>query len=61
MGTYTHTTYMGAESKREGLHVFAQLIHFVVQQKLTQHCKPTVLKKISEKENGRKEGRGKLS
>ena len=28
--------------KREGLHVYTELIHFVVQQKLTPHCKTTL-------------------
>ena len=29
--------------KREGIFVYTWLIHFVAQQKLTQHCKATVL------------------
>ena len=29
-------------SKREGLYVYMWLTHFAVQQKLTQHCKPTI-------------------
>ena len=29
----------GGRSKREGIFVYIQLIHFLVQQKLTQHCK----------------------
>ena len=29
----------GREAKREGTHVYIQLIHVVVQQKLAQHCK----------------------
>ena len=29
--------------KREGVYVNTELIHFVVQQKLTQHCKPIIL------------------
>ena len=28
----------GRRSKREGIHVYLWLIHFVVKQKLTQHC-----------------------
>ena len=38
-------TWMGGmvgRSKREGIYVHIQLIHFVVQQKLTQHCKATL-------------------
>ena len=29
--------------KREGIYVNIELIHFVVQQKLIQHCKPIIL------------------
>ena len=33
-----------------GIYVYVQLIHFAVQQKLTQHCKATVLQqKFKEK------------
>ena len=32
----------GERYKREGIYVYTQLIHFVVQQKLTQHCKATI-------------------
>ena len=39
-------TYMGGMvgrgSKREGIYVYIKLIHFVVQQKLTQHCKTSI-------------------
>ena len=42
-------TYMGKESKKEWIYV--QLIHFAVQQKLTQHCKSTILQ--SKKKKGR--------
>ena len=46
----THTQMGGVEgrSKEEGIYVYTQLIQFVVQQKLTQHCKATIaqLKKI---------------
>ena len=31
------------EVKRERIHVYIQLIHFIVQQKLTQHCKAIIL------------------
>ena len=34
---------LGGRSKREGIYVYIQLIHFVVQQKLTQHCKANIL------------------
>ena len=34
---------MGGRSKREGIYVYIQLIHFGVQQKLTQHCKAIIL------------------
>ena len=33
---------MGGRFKREGIYVQTQLIHFIVQQKLTQHCKVTI-------------------
>ena len=29
---------MGRKSKREGIYVYIELIHFAVQYKLTQHC-----------------------
>ena len=35
---------MGRKSKKEGIYVYIQLIHFVVQRKLTQHCKAIILK-----------------
>ena len=34
---------MGERFKREGIHVYIRLIHFVVPQKLTQHCKAIIL------------------
>ena len=34
---------MGGRSKKEGIYVYIWLIHFVVQQKLTQHCKVIIL------------------
>ena len=36
---------MGMEGrpKREGIYVYIKLIHFVVQQKLTQHCEAIIL------------------
>jgi len=30
---------VGGWLKQKGMYVYAQLIHFVVEQKLTQHCK----------------------
>ena len=33
----------GRKSKRDGIYVYIQLIHFIVQEKLMQHCKATVL------------------
>ena len=56
---------MGGRLTREGIHVYLQLIHAVVQQKLTQHCKAIILqlKKKKKRKNewrvvkkGRKEG-----
>ena len=37
---------MGAEVQEGGdmgMYVYIQLIHFVIQQKLTQHCKAIIL------------------
>ena len=34
---------MGGRLKRKRIYVYLQLIHVVVQQKLTQHCKPIIL------------------
>ena len=33
----------GGGIKREGIYVYLNLIHVVVQQKLTQHCKAIIL------------------
>ena len=33
----------GGRSKREGIYVYIELIRFIVQQKLAQHCKAIVL------------------
>ena len=33
----------GREALREGIDVYLQLIHIVVQQKVTQHCKAILL------------------
>ena len=34
---------VGRRSKREGIYVYTELIHLVVQQKLTQHYKAIIL------------------
>ena len=36
-------TKMGRKSKKEGICVYTELIHFSEQNKLTQHCEATVL------------------
>ena len=36
---------MGRKFKKEGIYVYTELIHFAVQQKVTQHCKATILQK----------------
>ena len=33
----------GRGLKREGIYIYLELIHVVVQQKLTQHCKAIIL------------------
>ena len=39
--------------KRDGIHIYLQLIHIVVQQKLTQHCKAIILQsKLKKKKDG---------
>ena len=35
-------TSMGRKSRREGICVYVQLIHFAAQWRLTQHCKGTI-------------------
>ena len=40
---YSVMTYMGKKSKKERLYVYVELIHSAVQQKITQHCKSTLL------------------
>ena len=35
-------TWMRRKSEREGAYVYIQLIHFIVQQELTQHCKASI-------------------
>ena len=34
---------MRRKSKKEGIYVYVELIHFAVQYKLTQYCKATIL------------------
>ena len=34
---------MGRKSKKDELHLYVPLIHFVKKQKLTQHCKVIIL------------------
>ena len=43
----------GTRLMRLGTHVYVELIHFAAQQKLTQHCKATILqqKLIKKKES----------
>ena len=38
---------MGGRSPREGIYAYIPLIHFTVQQKLTQYCEATILQKLS--------------
>ena len=33
----------GGRYNREGIYVYTELIYFVVQHKLTQHCKAIIL------------------
>ena len=33
----------GKEIQKEGIYVYVWLIYFAVQQKVTQHCKATIL------------------
>ena len=33
--------------KTEGIYVYTQLMHFVVQQKITQHCKAIIFQEIN--------------
>ena len=43
---------VGGRFKREGIYVYLQLIHFLVQQKLIQHCKAIILQlKIKQSTN----------
>ena len=40
---------MGGKSNEEGMCVYMRLIHFAVEQKLTQLCKVTILLKTKKK------------
>ena len=40
----------GKEIQKKRICVYLQLIHFAVQQKLTQHCKATILQSNFKKE-----------
>jgi len=43
----------------EGVFVYLELIHFVVQQEKTQHCKAIILQlKKKKKKKGKEEGQG---
>jgi len=35
--------WVGRRFKREGINIYLKLIHFTVQQKLTQYCKAIIL------------------
>ena len=40
---------MGGRLPREGIHVYSQLLHVVVQQKRTQHCKMIIIQFFKKK------------
>ena len=40
---------MGRKSKKKEVYVFVELIHFAIQQKLTQQYKATILQKKKQK------------
>ena len=49
----------GGRFQREGIYVYIELTHFIVQQKLTQHCKAIILqlkKKIKDPDAGKDGG-----
>ena len=35
-------TETGKKSRKEGMYAYAQLIHYAVEQKITQHCKAII-------------------
>ena len=41
---------MAGRLKRKGIYVYIQLIHFVVKQKLIQHCKAIIFQLKKERE-----------
>ena len=45
--------------KREKIHVYISVIHLVVRQKLTQHCKAVILKKKKRKKRKKRNCSGK--
>ena len=40
---YSVVNYMGKESIKRGLYVCVWLVHFAVQQKVSQHCKSNII------------------
>ena len=48
---------LGGRPKSKGVEVYLQLIHFVIQQKLTQHCEAIILQK-KKKKKGTKNKKG---
>ena len=40
---YSTESYMGKNIKKECIYIYVLLNHFAVQEKLTQHCKLTIL------------------
>ena len=40
---FKRMVFWGRKSKKEGMYVYIELIHSAVQEKLTQHCKATIL------------------
>ena len=38
----SHGRGMGGRAKGKGIYAYTQLIHLVVQQKLTEHCKAII-------------------
>ena len=49
---YLVIIYIGKESEKGWIYVYAQLNHFAVHLKLTQHCKSTIFQyKIKTKKN----------
>ena len=58
LGSVPGVTSMGRKAKREGVCASAELTHFAVQWKLTQHCKTTLLQeKLKNQEQVMQRGR----